>query len=203
MFRGECAGAVRGGRCRCGRQPGRRAGFQEGKCRRGQTPGASLVEAGEGEASRTAGKSIREERKTEIPPGKESDFTDEVGGEKQRGASCTSWRRRWGAGRGGPVLMLFQRGPSGPGSLSSHLLPTKPADPVGGYSEAKQDEATGLFSGLSEAPPQLAYQSPLPLAPPCSRHPQTGSPDPPGAGKVGAGVGSSTPSTGLMKQLLN
>lgn len=86
LFPGECAEAVRGGRCHCGRQPGRRAVFQEGKCRKGWTPGASLVEAGEGEASRTAGKSIREERKTEIPPGKASDFVDEVGGEKQRGA---------------------------------------------------------------------------------------------------------------------
>lgn len=59
-FWGERAEAVRGGECH--RRTGRRGIFEKGKCRKGQTPGGSLVEAGEGEEGRSAGKS-REERK--------------------------------------------------------------------------------------------------------------------------------------------
>lgn len=82
------------------------ADWEEGKCRKGRTPGGSLVEAGGQEESRTAGKSIREERKTGIPPGKESDFADEVGGEKQRGAPPLSGLSpgHFGGGRGEPAV---------------------------------------------------------------------------------------------------
>lgn len=62
--------------------PGGEGSLRKGNAGRGKPPGGSLVEAGEGEEGRSAGNS-REERKAEIPPVKERDFADKVGGEKQ------------------------------------------------------------------------------------------------------------------------
>lgn len=112
-----------------------------------------------------------------------------------------SWTsQRWGASRRWPdeVLMLFQRGPSKPGSLSSSLLPSKPADPTRGDSEAKLDQARAGSQDYLRSPTTL-YIKPCFL---CILHTDSirglGSPSLLWLGRGG----SSAPSTVLMKHIL-
>lgn len=66
--------------------------LQEREMREGAGPGGSLGKPERGGEGTTAGKSIREERKTKLPLVKESDFADKVGGKKQRAACFLSER---------------------------------------------------------------------------------------------------------------